>query len=444
MKKQVITLFIVLMALINTSFSQNWTPMAAGLIPNNLVIFSISAVGENVVWAVASGEYYQAPIPNSQHPRILRTSNGGLSWTLQDVEEAPGTISFQIVAVDSLTAWITTQDYGSGGGRGLYKTTDGGVNWAKTFNNVSGGVALNRFPDNTHWLAQNRDAIGRSANNGDNWTGSTFPGYQTDEYQLLHSGANMSTAVGDTLWNGTSAGRVVRFTNYGQSAEFFNTGLGTLTAINSIAFHDHLNGLLWSRNLANNNRIARSTNGGANWTVLTKQPGSAIGWSIAAVPGAPGFYVLASNYNHDLGAVAITTNSGDSWTVENLNKPLNAVSFSSPATGWIGAGRITSTTQPALFKYTGSPLVGNKEQNPELPGFSVSPNPAGELIRFDFEGYAEAKTVVVALTDAQGQRVLLAENIRTGVVDVSRFPAGLYFLTVQTEKGAAAQKVFVY
>ena len=60
-------------------FAQNWQPMAAGLLPNGYVIFSISAVGDNVAWAVASGEYYQAPIPATHHSRILRTSDGGLA-----------------------------------------------------------------------------------------------------------------------------------------------------------------------------------------------------------------------------------------------------------------------------------------------------------------------------------------------------------------------------
>ena len=62
MKKSVFTLFFT--AALVTLSAQNWTPMAAGLLPSNVVIFSISAVGDDVVWAVASGEYYQAPIPN--------------------------------------------------------------------------------------------------------------------------------------------------------------------------------------------------------------------------------------------------------------------------------------------------------------------------------------------------------------------------------------------
>lgn len=125
--------------------------MASGYLPDNVVIFSISAVGEDVVWAIASEEYYQAPIPSSHRPLVLRTSDGGQSWTVAEVEEAGGTICFQIVAEDSLTAWITTQDYGSGAGRALYKTTDGGNNWTNKLADNSGGVALYHFADGQHW-----------------------------------------------------------------------------------------------------------------------------------------------------------------------------------------------------------------------------------------------------------------------------------------------------
>lgn len=193
--------------------AQNWQPLAEGLLPNNYAIFSISAVGDDVVWAVASQEYYGPPIPATHHSYILRTSDGGQHWTVAEVEEAAGTISFQIVAVDSLTAWITTQDYSSGPGWALYQTTDGGINWTKKLTHVAAGVALNRFSDGQHWLAQNRQNTSRSSNDGANWSNSSFSGYQTDEYQILASGANMSCTVGDTLWNGTSAGRIVRFTN---------------------------------------------------------------------------------------------------------------------------------------------------------------------------------------------------------------------------------------
>lgn len=420
--------------------AQNWTPMAIGMLPDNVVIFSISAVDEDVVWAIASEEYYQPPIPSSHRPLVLRTSDGGLNWWVAEVEEAGGTLCFQIVAEDSLTAWITTQDFNGGPGRALYKTADGGINWTKKLADNSGGVALYHFSDGQHWLAQNRQSLGMSADNGETWVKSSFTGYASGEYQLLHSGANMSNTVGDTVWSGTSGGRVIRISNYGQKTEFFSTPLGTATAINSVAFQDHLNGLCSSRNLNNNYRIARSTDGGATWAALSNQPDNTIGWNIAAVPGAPGFYVLASNYNFDQGQVAVTTDFGESWTLEDLGQSLNAVVFTSPTSGWIGSGRITSTDQPALFKYTGSPLVGSKEIQPALSGFSVSPNPAGDVVHVNFDGVTGQENMTATMTDLAG-RVVFLGNISGNKLDISVLDPGIYFLKIETEGKAGWAKL---
>ncbi len=434
------TLFTLLLSLfISTLSAQNWEPFAAGLLPNGHIIFSISAVGESVVWAVASGEYYQAPIPGTLRTRVLRSSDGGQSWTAHEIEETAGTISFQIVAVDSLTAWITTQDYGGGPGRALYQTTDGGITWTKKLANDAGGVALNRFADGQHWLAQNRQGISRSSDDGAIWANSSISGYQNGEFQILNSATNMSSTVGDTLWNGTSAGRIVRFTNYGQSSQFLNTSLGTATTISSVAFQDHLHGLCYSRNAANNNRIARSMDGGTTWAVLAQQPGNTIGWNIAAVPDAPGFYVLASNYNFTMGKVAVTTNSGASWSIDDLKQSLNAVVFTSPSTGWIGAGKIVSASQPAMFKYTGSPLVSTKIPN-ELPGFSISPNPVSDVVHFNFDDSNDTKPVAVTLTDLAGRRVF-SGKIADKQLNVQRLPRGIYFLKVETAQGVAVRKM---
>lgn len=434
MKKSLFTCFFFPFALV-ALHAQNWQPMAVGVLPDAYVVFSISAVGDNVVWAVASQEIYQGPIPGTYQSHYLRSSDGGQSWSTGAIEEAAGTISFQIVAVDSLTAWITTQDYNSGPGRALYQTTDGGITWVKKHTATAAGVALNRFPDGQHWLAHNRQAISKSSDNGTSWINSTFTGYQTNEFQLLNSGANMSCTVGDTLWSGTSAGRILRMTNYGQSQEFITTTLGTGTEINSIAFQDHLNGLCWSRNAVGNNRIARSMDGGATWSVLAQQPGSSTGWNVAAVPGAPGFYVLASNYNYSQGKVAITTNFGNSWSVENLNQSINSVVFTSPSTGWIGVGKTASATQPStqphLYKYSGAPLVGVRTPA-ALAGLSVAPNPASGHIRFDFEDSDSAQNVLVTITDAAGQ-VVFSGTTAGRQLDVSTLPAGAFFLTIVSD-----------
>lgn len=420
--------------------AQNWTPMAAGLLPTNYVIFSISAVGDDVVWAVASGEYYQSPIPNTHRPYILRTSNGGQTWTVAEIEEAAGAISFQIVAVDSLTAWITTQDYGGGPGRKLYRTADGGNLWTLRLNDVSSGVALNWFGDGQHWLAHNRQSISRSENDGATWTNATISGYTNDEYQLLNSGTNMSCTAGDTLWNGTSEGRIVRFTNYGASYGFLNAGLGTGTSIYSIAFQDHENGLLYNENSFGLKRIARSTNGGATWMNLAQQPGN-YEWNIAAVPESPGSYVLASTYFTPLGRVAITRDFGDTWSVENLGQPLNAIVFTSPETGWIGGGKLTNSTRPALFKYSGSPL--GIRTLPELTGFSVFPNPATGIVNFDFEGYSAGKSVAVSICDLFGRRVF-AGIVSDNQLDLKELISGIYVVSLESDGKRGVARVVKY
>ncbi|NUM80104.1 T9SS type A sorting domain-containing protein [bacterium] len=440
MKKNLLFLLFAASAFVLPA--QNWTPMAAGMLPANYVIFSISAVGDDVVWAVASGEYYQAPIPNTHRPYILRTSNGGQTWKVAEIEEAAGAISFRIVAVDSLTAWITTQDYGGGAGRKLYRTADGGDLWTLRLNNIGTGVALNLFEDGQHWLAHNRQAISRSDNNGATWANANLSGYTNDEFQLVFSGTNMSCTVGDTLWNGTSEGRLVRFTDFGASYEFLNAGLGTGTVIYSVAFQDHENGLLFNQNSFGINRIARSTNGGATWANLASQPGN-FGWNIAAVPGAPGAYVLASNYGTISGRVAITQDFGNTWSVETLGQPLNSVVFTSPETGWVGGGKLTSASHPALFKYNGSPLLVGVQTPPVLPGFSVFPNPATGTVFFDFEGYTTGSKVFVSIHDLFGRAVFKGE-VNDNNLDLSTLTNGIYVLNIEANGKKGLSRILKY
>ena len=437
MQKSIFTLLFS--AALATLSAQNWTPMAAGLLPNEVVIFSISAVGDQVAWAIASREYYQPPVPVSHRPIILRTSDGGQTWVVKEIDEAAGAIVFTLVAEDSLTAWITTQDYGAGPGRSLFKTTDGGEVWVKKHTAGGCGVALNRFPDGQHWFAHNRQGTSRSANDGVNWTTNNISGYQSNEFQILYSGTNMSTSVGDTLWNGTSAGRIVRFTNYGQANTFLNTSFGSSSTITSIAFQDHLNGLLYYSTGAGVPKIAKSTDGGANWTNLLQQPGPG-GWNITTVPDAPGSYALVTNFNSTSGKIAITKDFGASWAVETIGKPLNSITFTSPSSGWAGAGRISSSLHPAIFKYIGSPLVGVESPGETLAGFSISPNPVADILRFDFEGISEIGSVYVTLNDVSGHAVFSGE-IFEKQLDVKSLPSGIYFLKVETEAGWAVRKI---
>ncbi|MDX1910985.1 MAG: hypothetical protein SFV22_05845, partial [Saprospiraceae bacterium] len=358
--------------------AQNWVPMAQGLLPSNRTVFAISAVGDQVLWATAS-QNFNDEIPLTHQPYILRTSDGGLHWVAKPVEEAAGTISFDIVALDSLTAVMTTQDYGNGTGRALYRTTDGGEVWERILFDISGGVDLTRFSDGAHWLAHNRQSLSLSSDNGNIWQPDFLNGYTESEYQALYTGTNMSCSMGDTLWNGTSEGRVIRFTNFGDDYTFINTGLGDRYIL-SIAFTDHLNGLLIHEFNLNDVKIARSTDGGNTWIDLGTSPGAGT-WNLTAIPGSPGAYAAINGiFTPSNWKIAISRDYGETWTTEGVNRPTNSILFTSPTTGWAGAGLITFPNYPAIFKYVGEPLVGVNHPDELIVEMNTSPNPVEEVL----------------------------------------------------------------
>ena len=85
-------------------------------------LYGIHFVDKNTGWAVG-GNY-----------TVLKTDNGGSSWTVHDVPGLDCWCYFRSVYFsDENTGWIV-----GGGEKGvIYKTTDGGANWeTEMFNNV--------------------------------------------------------------------------------------------------------------------------------------------------------------------------------------------------------------------------------------------------------------------------------------------------------------------
>ena len=101
---------------------------------------------------------------------------------------------------------------------------------------------------------------------------------------------------------------------------------------------------------------------------------------------------------------------------------------------------ITSSAAPALYKYTGTPLLDVETATETLAGFSVSPNPVANIVRFDFEGATDQDGCRVSLFDVMGQAVFVGEVFERQL-DVARFPAGVYFLKVETASGWAMRKI---
>jgi photosystem II stability/assembly factor-like uncharacterized protein len=345
--------------------AQKWvgSSASANLLPDGYVVFGIKVVDKNVIWATASDANVVPPVPSNHLIKILRTTNGGQTWRVIDVTAAMGRISFDIQAFDSTTAWITTQDYGSGLGRALFKTTNGGQTWVRKLAHDVGGVYL-RFLDRNNGVCFNTGLFAYTSDGGDNWTiDSTSALFRRNEFNILFTATNAFANRGDTLWVGTNAGRIFRSTDKGHHWAPYSTGIPASWAITSLAFKDARNGMIAATDTVDYNYtgLAKTSDGGATWQVLSTLtlPSDFINAPIiTAVPNkATSTYMLGvEDYATGVAKSYFTIDNGDSWS--SSTKDINshgATEFLSPEVGWVGNGYVDNATDPTtMFKWEGS------------------------------------------------------------------------------------------
>lgn len=333
-------------------FSQAWEPQAVGILPGNYDVSDISIVSEQVIWAIAI-DYSQAtpPVPEGHIIKLLRSVSGGANWEVTDIEEAEGRVSWDIHAFDENTACITTQNLGPAGGRGIFRTTDGGANWTEVYNNSAGGVWLHFF-DGQEGICINSSSMSRTTDGGANWMPvpqADIPDFQTGEFGLFHSASTAITTFENALWFGTNKGRVYRTRDGGQTWEVFDTELGDAPIL-SIAFIDDKNGLAVYRLPDGTNALIRTADGGISWENL----GNTNFKEITAIPCSRTFMGV-SDFGNRL--TAVSSNLGETWTEEDATTWVFAPAFLTPEYGWM-SNRGGSGTAPALFKWAGGPLTG--------------------------------------------------------------------------------------
>src|SRR5690242_15878308 len=97
--------------------SPAWTSQTSGVTAR---LRGVSAANDRVAWASGSGS------------TVLRTEDGGASW--KKITVTPDRLDFRdIDAVDETTAYVLS--IGNGDASRIYKTTDGGLTWTLQFRN---------------------------------------------------------------------------------------------------------------------------------------------------------------------------------------------------------------------------------------------------------------------------------------------------------------------
>ncbi|MBI2427232.1 MAG: T9SS type A sorting domain-containing protein [Ignavibacteriales bacterium] len=261
---------------------------------------------------------------------ILRTTNGGRTWTPQQ-----SGVSDYMESVHFLDANRGAVGMSSGG---VLMTSDGGTTWVRhqvgAFNLFHWGIAY--LDANTIVTVGLFGQIWRTSDGGTTWTQRRNESGGSRLYGVSFSDFNNGTAVG---WYG----RIVRTTDGGVT--WTNQTSGTSNHLSGVSFTDANTGTI----VGAGGTILRTTNGGATWTAQ----------SSGTTAGVTGVKFLDANRGVAVGGNGLileTSDGGATWrrnqnTVNSNN--LSSVSLVDENSGWAvgNGGRILSTSIGNLIMY---------------------------------------------------------------------------------------------
>jgi PKD repeat protein len=330
-----------------------WIVQNSGFTAASRGINHISIVNTNTVWATA----YDGSGAAANIQQFTKTSDGGVTWT-------PGTINIQntnlgismIHAESATKAWLAAYPNGAGQIGGIWITTNGGATWTRqntaTFNNAASFTNAVYFWDELEGVCMgdpinNEFEIYRTTNGGTTWTlvsGANIPNPQVNEFGYTRQ----MEVVGNSVWFGTSKGRIFYSSNKGQTWSVFTSpitdfgGANVASSSANMSFSSTTNGMLVNQAGA----IWTTTNSGSSWIPVTPMgpvftgglcyvEGSNVAFTTGAATGASG-----SSYS---------TDGGVTWYLIDNQQHLY-VDFINPSIGWSGWFN-TNSTQNGMWKW---------------------------------------------------------------------------------------------
>jgi PKD repeat protein len=437
--------------------SPGWVPQDLGYPKSNLyynrMVSGISVCSPKVAWATiidAGASYHYIN-------EFALTKDGGNTWK-------PDTITFtnsgnyciaNISPIDSLTAYAAMYPIMNTLGGIIAKTTDGGKTWSTTgspsftktwldfvhFFDASYGVCVG---DATSSSAS-KFVIYTTSNGGSSWTAVSLAA-TTLLGGIESSFTNDFSAIGDTMWFGTSQGRVCKsinkgaswtgyatsFTNYDSleiTPVFRNLNVGFVTGINptSYAFKG----------------VEKTTNGGTSYAAVTPNGYYVKNPDFAYIPGTTSSWVDVTG-GWGSGSGLSSNDCSNFANIDTGSVTYTCAKFYDLNNGW--AGSIVSPTNGGIWKWNPALItdVDNSIQvKPEQ--INVYPNPANNIVNILFSGIsAKSKVNVYNLV---GEKIL-SEEVNPSFnnllqLDMSTCNSGIYFVTVDTGTKIISKRIML-
>ena len=456
---------LLLLAFI-TSFGMNaqsfWTEVSNIFPDSNYFTGEISVVDNNVIWVNGRNTDY-----SSNERKWSRSDDGGVTWTSGNYsfltsasQVSVGGIKAMSSNIAYVTAYANTPTQISILLAGVWFTNDGGITWAKQSSASFANPAS--FPNFIHFWNDNEgivngDPINGSfeiyitSNGGANWSllpSGNIPVPLTDEYAF----PELFQIVGNTLWFGTSRGRIFKSIDKGQNWTVSQSPLDSFTACCSggtdsgnFSFKNQDEGILRDSNFI----YYKTLDGGNNWNSINTS-GTIRDYNINYVTNTANTYFQFGKDENDLRGSSYSLDGGSNWIdLNNVdNDPIipYSVKFQSGTVGYcIGvytnpASNTISNNiyQPKFFRLTdpqqrltGNALTTNSfEKNSKI---SLSPNPTSGLIKIYGNAINE-----ITIVDVLGKTVFSERfnSLNETNLNISSFQNGIYFAKVSDNSGA--------
>ena len=455
--------------MINVGETQSaWIMQNLGFPKDNLhynrMVSQLDVVSPKVVWATIIDGYASAHNTNE----FAITKDGGNTWKLDTLKftYTSGTTTYpstnygiaNIQAFDSLNAWAAMYPLLMSNGGLLAKTTNGGTTWTAVdpgytsgnsswldfvhFFNTTNGVCVG---DPTSSSAASKFGIYYTTNGGTNWTASTSV-TTASSTGLDETSVNSAPfdSKGDTMWFGTTKGRICKSLDYGKTWTATATGFGTTNNPTvTPVFKDYLTGIITASNSAGTFLgIKTTTNGGTTWTAVTPTgyyvknpyfayiPEDAMWVDITGYPGSGSSY---------------STNNGTSFlNIDTGSVPYYCVKFQSVNAGW--AGSMFTNTGGGIYHWNPAEITGINEHQNNINSNQLEyyPNPASSVV--NISGIDNNKAIV-NVYNLIGAKILTKEfSSGSGNIiqlDLSGIVEGIYLISVDTGNKIVTKRISI-
>jgi photosystem II stability/assembly factor-like uncharacterized protein len=331
---------------------------------------------------------------------VLRTTNYGYNWQSVGINGIPGTTTLVNIYGFNNQLALTAGTVGTN--TYVYRTSNGGANWAQVFNQANGYVNAVWMSTATNGFMAGNPVSGRwslwkTTNGGLNWDSTGMFLYTPTS----ESGFNNSLWINGTkIWFGTNVSRIYYSSNNG--ANWLAVPTSPLVSSCSIIFE-----MVATRGFSGGEYLMRSTNGGFNWSSITV-PGSGTINNVLCDQ-----YVTGSWFSRSDNNVYGSLNGGINWSFQYSAPAGNYRHMSHVRTGIYNSAEIYAVrTNGGISKCVGI-IEGVKLISNEIPKhfelYQNYPNPFNPSTNIKFalpeEGY-----VYLNVYDVTGRTVARLMN----------------------------------